>query len=203
MKLYSGMGPNPQVVRMFAAEKGLDIPLVKLDLPAGENRQPAFLAKNPLGQLPALELDDGTVLTEITAICEYLEEIHPSPPLIGTTAAERAETRMWVRRIDLNILEPFITAFRAREGHELFKDRMKLIPQAVDDLRGIVEDNLTWLNTQMAGRDFVCGMRLTLADIMLFCFLRLRVRTGTPIDPAQDWIAGHFARMQERASAKA
>ena len=104
MKLYSSMGPNPAVVAMFLAEKGVEIPVEKVDLMGGENRQAPYVAKNPAGQLPCLELDDGSHLAEITAICEYLDEKYPSPPLIGTTPEERAETRMWTRRIDLGIM---------------------------------------------------------------------------------------------------
>ena len=135
MKLYTGMGPNPRVVRLFMAEKGIEIPLEVVDLMAGENRKGPHLARNPAGQLPTLELDDGTMLSEITAICEYLEEKHPTPALIGATAEERAATRMWTRRIDLNIVEPMTNGFRYAEGYQLFKDRVHCIPAAADDLK--------------------------------------------------------------------
>src|SRR5438128_695953 len=101
MKLYQSIGPNPRVVKMFIEEKGLDIERIDVDLRGAENRRAPYTEKNPAGQTPCLELDDGRHLAEITAICEYLEEIQPSPPLIGATAEERAETRMWTRRIDL------------------------------------------------------------------------------------------------------
>src|ERR1700732_4515620 len=106
MNLYDSIGPNPRIVRMFMAEKGIEMPKQTVDLRAGENRQEAHLQRNPHGQMPTLELDDGRYLSEITAICEYLEEKQPSPPLIGSTAEERAECRMWARRVDLNIGEP-------------------------------------------------------------------------------------------------
>ena len=106
MRLYTGMGPNPRVVNIFLAEKGVDVERETVDLMAGENRQETHLERNPAGQLPCLELDDGSYLAEITAICEYLDEVHPNPPLLGTTPEERAVTRMWTRRIDLNIIEP-------------------------------------------------------------------------------------------------
>ncbi len=120
MKLYSSMGPNPRLVRLFMAEKGLNIETVPVDLLAGENRKEPFLNKNPAGQLPALELDDGTVISETVAICEYLEELQPQPALIGNSAQERAETRMWTRRIDLKICEPLGSGFRCAEGARLF-----------------------------------------------------------------------------------
>ena len=97
MKLYNSIGPNPHAVRMFMAEKGIEIPLEDVDIVAGKNREPEYLAKNPQGTCPALELDDGTCVSEITAICEYLEELHPESPLLGTTPEERAEARMWAR----------------------------------------------------------------------------------------------------------
>src|SRR6516162_5333292 len=106
MKFYNSRGPNPRMVRMFMAEKGFDVPKVEVDLLAGENRREPYLSVNPAGQMPALELDDGTVLAEITAICEYLDEIGKGPSLIGSTPDERARTRMWTRRVDLNIIEP-------------------------------------------------------------------------------------------------
>jgi len=103
MKLYNSIGPNPRMVRMFMAEKGIEIPKVEVDLLAGENRKEPYLGVNAAGQMPALELDDGTVVAEITAICEYLDDVNKgTPSLIGTTPQERAVTHMWVRRVDLN-----------------------------------------------------------------------------------------------------
>src|SRR5579883_3508510 len=89
MKLYTSVGPNPKVVRMFMAEKGIELPKVEVDIRGGENRREPYLSKNPSGQSPALELDNGTVLAEITAICEYLDELYPKNSLIGTTPEER------------------------------------------------------------------------------------------------------------------
>src|SRR5437016_14022937 len=101
MKLYDSIGPNPRIVRMFMAEKDMEVPKQTVDLRGGENRQDAHLKRNPHGQMPTLELDDGSYLSEITAICEYLEEKKPSPAMIGATAEQRAECRMWTRRVDL------------------------------------------------------------------------------------------------------
>ena len=112
MKLFSSIGPNPRVVRMFIAEKGIEIPVEPVDVMSGENRREPYLQKNPAGQLPCLELADGSRLSEITAICEYLDEKYPEPSLLGSTPEERAKTRMWVRRIDLNIPEPLANGFR-------------------------------------------------------------------------------------------
>lgn len=204
MLFYDSVGPNPQVVRIFAAERGVDLPKTTIDLRGGENRQPAYMAKNPAGQMPALELDDGFVVAEITAICEYLDEVGPAgTTLIGATAQERAETRMWVRRLDLNILEPLANGFRFAEGLKLFAPRIHVIPQAADDLKQIAQEKLTWLDGLIAGRDFICGDRLTLADILLFCFLDFGAKVGQPINPANANIVAHHARMKARPSSAA
>lgn len=116
MKLYNSVGPNPHVVRMFMAERGIDLPKEDIDLMAGENRQAPYTTKNPAGQLPALELDDGSILTEITAICEYLDETQPGDRLMGDTPEARAQNRRWTRWVDLKIVEPLTTAFRAAEA---------------------------------------------------------------------------------------
>jgi len=204
MLFYDSVGPNPQVVRIFAAERGVDLPKTTIDLRGGENRQPAYMAKNPAGQMPCLELDDGFVLAEITAICEYLDEVGPAgTSLIGATAQERAETRMWVRRLDLNILEPLANGFRFAEGLKLFAPRIHVIPQAADDLKQIAQEKLTWLDSLIAGQEFICGSRLTLADILLFCFLDFGAKVGQPINEANANIVAHHARMKARPSASA
>lgn len=203
MKLYTGMGPNPRVVRLFMAEKGIEIPLEVVDLMAGDNRKGPHLARNPAGQLPTLELDDGTMLSEITAICEYLEEKHPAPALIGSTPEERAATRMWTRRIDLNIVEPMTNGFRYAEGYQLFKDRLHCIPAAADDLKKIAKDKLAWLDGLVAGRDFIAGSKISLADILLFAFLEFGARVGQPLDPANKNLTAWYARMAARPSVTA
>ena len=205
MKLYTSMGPNPHMVRMFAAEKGLALETVEVDLMGGENRRPPYTdAVNTAGQTPALVLDDGTVIAEITVICEYLEEKHPSPSLIGTTAEERAETRMWTRRIDLNICEPMTNAFRAAEGRRIFENRMKLVgAEGAAELKAIAKDRLLWLDGQLQGREFVCGNRFSLADVLLFAFLAFGAQVGQPIPDEATWVRAWFARVQARPSAAA
>jgi glutathione S-transferase len=203
MKFYTGMGPNPRTVRIFMAEKGIEIPLEQVDLLGGENRRPPYTDKNPTGQLPCLELDDGSHLTEITAICEYLEEIQPEPPLIGTTPAERAQTRMWTRRIDLNILEPLANGFRFGEGLEIFKDRVHVIPQAADDLKAVAREKLEWLNGMIEGREFIVGDRFTLADVILYAFLEFGASVGQPLDAKLGNLQGWYTRVASRPSIEA
>jgi len=204
MLFYDSVGPNPRVVRVFAAERGVELNATKVDLRGGENRQSPYLAKNPSGQLPALELDNGMVLAEITAICEYLDEIGPAgKSLIGATPIERAETRMWVRRIDLNILEPLANGFRFAEGLKLFAPRIRTIPAAAPELKLLAQEKLAWLNGLLAGRSYVCGDRLTLADILLFVFVEFGASVGQPLDPANANIAALVERMKARPSAAA
>ncbi len=204
MKLYNSIGPNPRVVNMFLAEKGVDLPRVTVDLMAGENRQEPYVATvNPAGQTPALELDNGAIISEITNICEYIEEKHPAPALIGATAEERAETRMWVRRVDLNICEPMANGFRFSQGLAMFQPRMRCLPEAADGLKAIAQDKITWLDGLIAGKTFIAGDRLSLADILLFCFLDFGANVGQPLNPANKNITAWFDRMKARPSAAA
>lgn len=203
MKFYNSIGPNPRVVKMFMQEKGINIPFAEVDLMQGDNRKEPFLAKNPAGQLPALELEDGSVIAEITAICEYLDEKFPGESLIGKTAEERAETRMWTRRVDLNICEPMTSGFRYAEGLALFENRMRCLPEAAAGLKAIAQDKLGWLNGLMEGKEFLAGKRLTLADILLFGFLDFGAVVGQPINPEHKNIVAWFERMKARPSAAA
>lgn len=204
MKLHNSIGPNPRMVRMFMAEKGIEIPKVDVDLLAGENRKESYLKVNAAGQMPALELDDGTVVAEITAICEYLDEIRKdTPSLVGDTPAERATTRMWTRRIDLNIVEPAANGFRFAEGLKLFQNRIRCIPEAADGLKATARDRLAWLDGLMGSKPFVAGNKLTMADILLFAFLDFMKDVGQPLDPSCKNLTAWFERMMARPSAAA
>lgn len=203
MKLINSVGPNPRVVRMFAAERGVDLPTEDIDLMGGENRKEAHLKKNPSGQSPCLELDDGSYLSEITAICEYLDEVNKGDSLIGATPEQRAETRMWTRRVDLNICEPMANGFRFSEGLPIFKDRIVTVPEAAEGLKRIAQDRLSWLDKQLEGRTYLCGDRLTLADVLLFCFLDFGTQVGQPLNEANKNVKAWFDRMAKRDSAKA
>ena len=204
MKLYNSIGPNPRVVRMFMAEKGIDLPKVEVDLRGGENRREPYLKVNPSGQSPALELDDGTVLAEVTAICEYLDEIKKdTPSLIGDTPAARAATRMWTRRVDLNIVEPALNGFRFAEGLKMFQNRVHCIPAAADDLKATAREKLAWLEGQMAGKTYIAGSKLSLADIFLFPMLDFLKTVGQGIDPAHKNLTAWYERMKARPSAAA
>jgi len=203
VKFYNSIGPNPRVVRMFMAEKGLTILTQDVDLMAGDNRKPDHLARNPHGQMPALELDNGTYICEITAICEYLEDTNPKPALVGSTPEEKAETRMWTRRVDLNIVEPLTNGFRFSQGLRLFQNRIVTVPEAADGLKKIAQDRLSWLDGQMAGREYLCGKRFTLADILLFCFLDFGGQVGQPLNPDFKNVSAWFDRVKARPSVAA
>ena len=193
MKLYDSVGPNPRIVRMFMAEKGIEMPKQAVDLRKGENREAEHLKRNPHGQMPTLELDDGNYVSEITAICEYLEEKHPNPPMIGTTPEERAECRMWTRRVDLNICEHMGNGFRFGEGLKFFEKRIPCAPEASPGLKMIAANRLQWLD----------GQRFTLADILLYGWLDFAATVGQPLDAANSNIVAWMARVGERPSAKA
>ncbi len=203
MKLYNSIGPNPHVVRMFLAELGVELETVEIDLMAGENRQEEHLKRNPSGQMPTLELDDGSYLSEITAICEYLDEKNGGTELIGKTPEERAETRMWTRKIDLQIIEPLTSGFRYSEGLKLFESRMITIPDAAEGLKAIAQEKLAWLNDQMEGKEYICNNRFTLADVMLFCFLNFGTTVGQGINPESKNLASWYEKVEKRPSSKA
>lgn len=197
------MGPNPHIVRMFAAELGVSLELIEIDLMAGENRESVYLARNPAGQLPALELDDGEIIAESTAICEYLDETS-TKTLLGDTAAERAQTRMWTRRLDLSICEPMLNGFRYSEGLPIFQNRMIMLPEAAAGLKNVAQDRLAWLDQQMAdGRQFIVGERVTLADVFLYCMLTFGNDVGQPMSPDHTHIAKWYERIAARPSSGA
>lgn len=200
MKFYNSIGPNPHTVRMFAAEKGITLDVVEVDLAGNEHRRPPYSVNNPMMQTPGFETDDGQFISEITAICEYLEELHPDPALIGSTPGERAETRMWVRRIDLNIIEGRSRAGRATFARAWYLDKIKLLSvPAAEELLALVEDRILWLDECLGDKPNICGDRYTLADIMFYCFMTFGAPEGrSNIPPA----AGNLARWYETIKAR-
>lgn len=203
MKLLNSFGPNPRMVRMFMLEKGIDLPMQEHDLLGAENRKPPFTNKNPAGQLPALELDNGTVIGETVVMCEYLDEVNPGNSLVGNNAEERAISRMWQRRVELNITEFIYNGFRYAEGLDLFKDRLHVIPEAAAGLKAGAQRNLKWLDGLMAGRDFICGNQIRIADLVLYCCLDFAQGVGQPLNPELKNINAWFKRIEARPSAKA
>lgn len=203
MYFYNSFGPNPRALRMFLAEKNMKIPTKDVDIMAAENRRPPYTDRNPGGQIPSLELDDGTVIGETVAIFEFLEEMQPTPPLIGTSAKERAETRQWQRRIELRITENLYNGFRFAEGLALFKERMRCLPEAAPGLKQVARDNLAWLDNLLGDRPFIVDGRFTVADIILYCALDFGTGVGQPVPAELKKVSAWFQRVGSRPSATA
>ena len=204
MKFVNSVGPNPRMVRMFMAEKGVEVPMEDIDIIKGNaSRSEEHIKKNPMGATPVLELDNGDYLSEITVICEYLDEKFPGGNLIGTNAEERGETRMWTRRVDLNICEPMLNGFRFAEGIKLFQNRFRCVPEAAPGLKAIGQDNLEKLNGWIEGRQWLCGDRFTMADILLFCWLDFLKGVGQTINPDHANVQAWYDRVAARPSAAA
>ncbi len=164
MKLYdSAMAPNPRIVRVYLAEKGIEVPRVQIDLAAAENRQPEYLAKNPMGGLPMLELDDGPYIAETIAICRYFEEQQPEPALFGSDAKDKAVVEMWRRRMELEVASPIMQTFR--NTHEFFKGRIPQVAEWGEVMREAATKRLEWLDSVLAEREWIAGDHFTIADI--------------------------------------
>ncbi len=165
MKLYDGgRAPNPRRVRIFLAEKGVEVELVPVDMGALGHKSGELTALNPLQRLPVLVLDDGTVLTETIAICRYLEELHPDPPLFGTTPLERAQVEMWQRRVEFGLLYTVATAFRHTHP-AMVEWEVPQVPEWGEVNRPKAVAFMTWLDSELAGREFIAGDSYTVADI--------------------------------------
>lgn len=203
MLIYDAHSPAPRCLRMFLLEKQLHLPAVTVDVMTGENRQPAYLAVNPAGQTPALRLDDGSTLAEAVAIAEYLEELYPSPALIGSTPEQRAQTRQWWRRAELNITEFIHNAYHYAEGLARFEPRIPVVPEAADGLKRVAQDRLRWLDGLFGSGPYLCGERFSAADIWLYVWLDFGLAVNQPFDRSLPNIGPWFERVAARPSAAA
>jgi glutathione S-transferase len=203
MLLYDADSPAPRCLRMFLLEKGLTLPSVTVDVFAGENRRPPFLSINAAGQTPALQLDDGTTLSEAVAIAEYLEELHPTPPLVGSTAQERAQTRQWWRRVELNVTEFIHNAYHYAEGLGRFEARIPVAPEAAAGLKRVAQDRIAWIDAMMGEAPYLCGDRFTAADIWLYVWLDFGIAVKQPFDRSLPRMTRWFDRIASRPSASA
>jgi glutathione S-transferase len=164
VKLYDlKNAPNPRRVKIFLAEKRISVPIEELDIETRQHQTPAFLAKNPLGQLPVLELDDGTVLCESIAICRYFEEMVPEPPLFGRSTLERAQVEMWNRRMELELLLPAIDVFV--HTHPFWVGKREQMPAWGEERRKQLIERMRWLDRELEGREFIGVDRYNMADI--------------------------------------
>lgn len=184
MRFYDyRLAPSPRKVRLFIAEKGLEIPTSEVDLRARAQQEPAFLAINPGATVPVLELDDGTRLTESLAICHYLEQVHPEPNLMGRDAKEQALVLMWT---DIQTLEGYLGLQEAlRNSHEAFRGRalggpvpFEQIPALADRGRRRAEIYFDKLEARLGGNEYIVGDRFTYADIVGFVYLGFAARLG-------------------------
>lgn len=165
MKLYDGgRAPNPRRVRVFLAEKGLTIPVEPVDLGKMAHKSPGYTAINPLQRVPALELDDGTIITESIAICRYFEVLKPEPPLFGTGAKDSALVEMWQRRVELHLLGPVSQVFR--HSHPAMKEmEVPQVPAWAESNKPRVAEFLALLDSELKDRRYVAGERYSVADI--------------------------------------
>jgi len=202
MKLYEFAGaPNPKKVRVYLAEKGIDVPSAPVNIIAGENRQPEFLKKNPMGGLPVLELDDGSYLPESLAIIEYFEELHPNPPMIGTTPLERARVRSIERLCELSVLGRIAVIFQ--NTSPLFAGRLKQSPDAAESAKGALATNLKVLDDKIGTHEFVAGDKPSIADCTLLAALQFAEFAGVAIDPKFANIHRWYESFKKRPSAAA
>jgi len=202
MKIYDFVGaPNPKKLRVYLAEKGISIPTEPVNIVSGENRQPEFLKKNPLGGLPVLELDDGTHLTESLAIMEYLEELHPTPALLGANPRERARVRELERIAELGVLMAVGTYFQ--NTHPFMAGRLKQSPDAAENAKTRLTGNLKVLDAAIGNKKFVAGDRPSIADCTLFAALEFAQFAEAPVDPSCKNVARWYGAFKERPSASA
>ena len=202
MKMYDfTLAPSPRRVRIFLAEKGIEVPLVQVDIMKNANRTPEFYKKNPSGSIPVLELDDGSCIAESVAICRYFEELQPEPPLFGVGARERAIVEMWNRRIELEIFAPV--------GHvwshlsEIAKGRGRRIREFGEIQKRAAIDRIAWLNEELEDREFLAGDRFSIADITTLCMIDFARTVDIGIQRDEANLARWYHSVSGRPSATA
>lgn len=203
MKLYdSKMAPNPRRARIFLAEKGISIPTEQVDMMKMEHRTPEYTALNPLQRMPALVLDDGTIITESIAICRYFEALQPDPPLFGVGAKEIATVEMWNRRAELNLL--FCVAQVFRHSHPAMKElEVPQVPDWAEANRPRIGEYLRMLDAELKDRPFVAGDRYSVADITTLCAIDFMRPIRTPVPEECVNVKRWHAEVSARPSAKA
>jgi glutathione S-transferase len=177
LKLYNhAVAPNPRRVRIFAAEKSIELSLEEIDILAGQSRTSQFLAKNSSGGVPVLELDDGSYLSESVAICRYLEGLHPEPNLLGRDLREQAEIERWNRRMELELFAAI--GRMVQNTSPIFQGRFKQFPEYGEAQRTVVYQRLERMDRELNGHQFVAGNRFTIADITALVAIDIGGRLG-------------------------
>ena len=202
MKLHdSSVAPNPRRVRIFLAEKGIEVPTVQVDLGKRQNQEPAFVALNPLARVPVLELDDGSCIAESVAICRYFEGIQPDPPLLGVDAVDAARVEMWQRRMEIEVMNNVTGCFQ--NTHDYFKGRIEQVPAYGELCRERAGQRLAWLDEVLADREFVAGDRYTIADITALVAIDFGRVVKIRIDPEHKNLSRWHEAVSARPSAAA
>jgi glutathione S-transferase len=204
MKLYGAPkpAPNPRRVRMFLAEKGIDLPETPVDLMTREHKSPEYRAKNSLGQVPTLELDDGTTISETVAICRYFEEIQPEPSLFGRTPVEKALIDMWVRRVEFQLMAPVGNFWR--HAHERTAGLLKQYKDFGESNRTAYLNAQRWLDDELAdGRSFIAGETISMADICALSTVDFAHWIGLDLDEERTHLRTWHERVRARPSAQA
>jgi glutathione S-transferase len=203
MKLYNhALAPNPRRVRIFAAEKGIELMLADVDILAGQSRTPEFLAKNSSGGVPVLELDDGSYLSESVAICRYLEGLHPEPNLLGRDLREQAEIEQWNRRMELELFAAI--GRTVQNTSSIFQGRFKQFPEYGEAQRALVYQRFERMDRELNGHKFIAGDRFTIADITALVAIDIGGRLAEiKIAPELAHLTGWHETVSSRASAKA
>lgn len=200
--LQTKTAPNPRRVRIFLAEKGIEVPYEELDLMKGELKTPDFVKLNPMQRVPVLILDDGTAIAETMAICRYFEEAHPQPALFGTGARERAIVEMWSRRMELNLLLCVAQAFR-----HLHPAMAQLeVPQVAEwgeANKPRVLEVLQFMDQELAGRRYIAGDNFSVADITGLVAVDFMRAARIQRPPELEHLARWHGEVSARASAKA
>jgi glutathione S-transferase len=204
MKLYGAPkpAPNPRRVRMFLAEKGIELAETPIDLMTREHKSPEYRQKNSLGQVPTLELDDGATISETVAICRYFEELHPEPPLFGRTPLEKAQVDMWVRRVEFQLMAPVGQFWR--HAHPRTAGLLNQYRDFGESNRAAYANAQRWLDDELAdGRSFIAGEALTMADICALSTVDFAHWIGLDLDQERTHLIAWHDRVKARPSAEA
>ncbi len=202
MQLYDHpVSPNCRKVRVYCAEKGLQVPLRPVDLLGSEQRTPEFLQRNPFGAIPILELDDGTIVPESLAIIEYLEELHPAPPLLGENPLTRALVRSWERRCELGVIIQGTRRFLHSSPYFAARG-VEQNPKVVEEAGGVLKARLSLMNAHLKDREWLTEA-FSLADITLLVGLDFIAKSQFQLDPAWTHLLRWYEQMKQRPSAAA
>jgi len=193
--------PNPRRVRIFLAEKGVDLPETRVDMMKREHKSPEFRAKNSMGQLPTLELDDGTCISETVAICRYFDEVHPEPPMFGTTPVEKALVDMWTRRTEFTVMMPVGNFWR--HAHPRTAALLTQYKDFGESNKETYKGAQRWLNRELADKTWLTGETFTMADICLLTTVDFAGWIGLPLEPEHENLKAWHERVSARPSASA